>query len=95
MSSRNQNRGTSLVLSVLAAAVLAIGVADAAGGPTCGRDAMSSGDVCLIDGERHTSEDRRAAAERAPLVNGLIALVLVGFAIGGRVRGHGAGVPHD
>lgn len=81
MSSTNPSRATTWVLLALAAVVVVIGVVNAAEGPTCGRSPMSPGDTCLIDGDRYTYQDQVESAERAPLVNGAIALVLVGFAV--------------
>jgi hypothetical protein len=87
MSSTERTPGTSIVLLVLAAVVAVIGFVNAAEGPTCGRDAMSPGDTCWIDGVRSSYADRVAASRTAPLVNGLIALVLVGCAVGCWPRG--------
>lgn len=93
MSTTNKGAGTGFALFALAVLIAVIGFVNGAEGPTCGRDAMSPGDTCYIDGERNTYADRQAASRNAPLVNGLIALVLVGCAIGSWCRSGGDSTP--
>lgn len=87
MSPNKKDRGLSVVLLVFAAVIAVVGFVNAAEGPTCGSRAMSPGDTCYFDGKPSSYQDRRTAAQLAPLWNTAIAVVLVGFAVGSWLKG--------